>query len=29
MCDVLDKVENRGIVEGESSAGLMKEVGIN
>ena len=29
MCDVLDKVENRGIVKGESRAELMKELGIN
>ena len=28
MCDVLDKVENRGIVKGESRAELMKELGI-
>ena len=29
MCDVLDKVENRGIVKGESRVELMKELGIN
>ena len=29
MCDVLDKVGNRGIVKGESRAELMKELGIN
>ena len=29
MCDVLDKVENRGIVKGESRAELMKELEIN
>ena len=29
MCDVLDKVKNRGIVKGESRAELMKELGIN
>lgn len=29
MCDVLDKVENRGIVKGEGRAELMKELGIN